>query len=333
LQDQPSHWIHSSHDHVSGFQDSSATERGSSPPEDREPGSEWWSLHSRVSLLLRSRDALDWHQLVDQCTRRWQLCRLRPSSALLYRQRMGNGRQGHDATPHLQEEQARPGQLLLHLLPRRRLLSAHIHAPRSVPVGEPHLCVAEWCSPHSPRPRRIGVHHYIQWRIDLLATLQALVAGRRNPRHDWKAWIGYELITATGIGLALQIPMIANQALVPADDMPTATSLTLFFENCGTAFFVASGEAAFTNGLLTSLRSNLPQLNAREVLDAGATQIRILFSGNELDEVLKSYLHGCRTGHLLPVACGAIAAAISLSNAGPAAVRELRIRWKKIHER
>jgi hypothetical protein len=177
--------------------------------------------------------------------------------------------------------------------------------------------------------------HYKPWLLvgAVLATIGNSRIYSLGASTPTKAWIGYELITATGIGLALQIPMIANQALVPADDMPTATSLTLFFENCGTAFFVASGEAAFTNGLLTSLRSNLPQLNAREVLDAGATQIRILFSGNELDEVLKSYLHGCRTGHLLPVACGAIAAAISLSNAGPAAVRELRIRWKKIHER
>jgi hypothetical protein len=177
--------------------------------------------------------------------------------------------------------------------------------------------------------------HYKPWLV-----VGALLAAIGNSRiyslgagTPTKAWIGYELVTATGIGLALQIPMIANQALVPADDMPAATSLTLFFENCGTAFFVASGEAAFTNGLLSSLKFNLPQVNAREVLDAGATQIRTMFSGSELDEVLNSYLHGCRTGHIIPVACGAIAATISLSNAAPAAMREVRIRWKKTHER
>jgi hypothetical protein len=177
--------------------------------------------------------------------------------------------------------------------------------------------------------------HYKPWLFvgALLATVGNSRIYSLDATTPTKVWIGSELITATGIGLALQIPMIANQALVPADDMLAATSLTLFFENSGTALFVASGEAAFTNGLLASLRANLPQLNAREVLDAGATQIRTLFSGNELDEVLKSYLHGCKTGHLIPVACGAIAAAISLSGAGPAALREVRIRWKKTHER
>jgi MFS family permease len=148
-----------------------------------------------------------------------------------------------------------------------------------------------------------------------------------------KAWVGYELLTAAGVGLALQIPMIANQALVPAYDLGAATTMSLFMENCGTVLFVASGEAAFTNGLLASLARNLPQIDARVVLDAGVTQIRSSFSGNELDKVLGGYLDGCKTSHVITVACGAIAGVISLSNAGPAAVKEVRMRLKKSHER
>ncbi|KAH7091452.1 major facilitator superfamily domain-containing protein [Paraphoma chrysanthemicola] len=166
--------------------------------------------------------------------------------------------------------------------------------------------------------------HYKPWLLmgALLATAGNAVIYTLDANTATKQWIGYELITATGVGLALQVPMIANQALVPADDMPAATSLTLFVENCGTALFVASGEAAFTTSLLSSLRANLPQMDARHVLDAGATQIRQSFKGGDLDE----------TGHLIPVACAAIAAAISLSNAVPAAIKEVRIRMKKIHE-
>jgi hypothetical protein len=171
----------------------------------------------------------------------------------------------------------------------------------------------------------------------LIGALFAVVGNARIYMLDastpTKAWVGYELITATGIGLALQIPMIANQALVPASDLGAATSLSLFMENCGTVLFVASGEAAFTNGLLSSLARNLPQVDARVVLDAGATQIRSLFSGNELDKVLGGYLDGCKTSHVITVACGAIAGAISLSNAGPAAVKEMRLRLRKSHAR
>lgn len=175
--------------------------------------------------------------------------------------------------------------------------------------------------------------HYKPWL--LLGAILATAGNSRiyslNGDAPTEQWIGYELITAFGIGLALQIPLLANQALVPADDMPAVTSLTLFVENSGTALFVASGEAAFTNGLLASLRSKMSDTSAIEVLDAGATQIRSLFHGQELDQVLDSYLQGCKTGHLIPVSCAAIAAAISFSSAGPAAVGVVRRKMKKIH--
>jgi hypothetical protein len=131
---------------------------------------------------------------------------------------------------------------------------------------------------------------------------------------------------------SIVIPLIANQAHVPAEDMSAATTMTLFAENCGTALFVACGEAAFTNGLLSGLKVNLPHLDAREVLHAGVTQIRSLFHAAELEGVLASYLHGCKTAHLIPVTCGAVAAAISLSNAGPATIKGIQMRLQKSHE-
>ncbi len=151
-----------------------------------------------------------------------------------------------------------------------------------------------------------------------------------TPSRDW---IGYELLTATGVGLALQIPMIANQALVSADEVAAATSMSLFFENCGTVLFVASSEAAFTSGLLSGLARSHSKVDAQQVLDAGATQIRNLFHGRELDQVLGGYLNGCKTSHVVAVACGAMAGLISLSNAGPAAIQWLRLKQKKAHDR
>ncbi|RMZ69565.1 major facilitator superfamily transporter [Pyrenophora seminiperda CCB06] len=149
-----------------------------------------------------------------------------------------------------------------------------------------------------------------------------------------KDWVGYEFLTAIGVGLALQIPMIANQALVSAEDLSAATSMSLFMENCGTVLFVASSEAAFTSGLVRSIVQNLPAVEAKSVLDAGATQIRSSFAGRELHGVIGAYLQGSKTSHLVPVVCGAIAGAISLTNAGPATVKEVRRRMKyKSHER
>ncbi|KAF2631569.1 MFS gliotoxin efflux transporter glia [Macroventuria anomochaeta] len=154
-----------------------------------------------------------------------------------------------------------------------------------------------------------------------------------NARTLTSEWVGYEILSAVGIGMALQIPVIANQALVSADDMAAVTTLTLFIENCGETLFVASSEGAFTNGLLSSLARNLPSIDSRTVLDAGATQIRSLFKGGELEQVLESYLDGCKTSHIITVACGAIAGLISLSNAGPAAITWAKLKLKKAHGR
>lgn len=154
-----------------------------------------------------------------------------------------------------------------------------------------------------------------------------------NARTVTSEWVGYEILSAVGIGMALQIPVIANQASVSADDLAAVTTLTLFLENCEKTLFVASSEGAFTNGLLSSLARNLPSIDSKTVLDAGATQIRSLFSGGDLEQILGSYLDGCKTSHLVTIACGAIAGLISCSSAGPAAVTWAKLKLKKTHER
>ena len=132
------------------------------------------------------------------------------------------------------------------------------------------------------------------------------------------SWIGYEILTATGVGLALQVPMLANQSAVGAEDIAAATSLTLFFENVGTSIFIAATEAAFTNGLVSALAHNAPRLNAETVVNAGATEIRRLFGKDQLRGILSSYLQGCRDSQLVPLACGGAATVVSIVLAAPA---------------
>ncbi|RAO67059.1 uncharacterized protein BHQ10_003071 [Talaromyces amestolkiae] len=138
-----------------------------------------------------------------------------------------------------------------------------------------------------------------------------------------KKWFGYEIVTAIGVGLALQLPMIANQALVVTDDIPEATALTLFFENMGTTLFNAATEAAFTSSVVSSLKG----VDSAAVIAAGASQLRKLFSGQELQEVLSSYLDGCRVSHILSLSCGGVATVVSLVMAAPV-VRDYFLRRK-----
>ncbi|KAF2157838.1 MFS general substrate transporter [Myriangium duriaei CBS 260.36] len=146
------------------------------------------------------------------------------------------------------------------------------------------------------------------------------------------AWTGFELLTAAGVGIVLQIPMIANHDLVGQDDIASVTSLTLFAENVGTALFVASSEAAFTTGLISSLRTNMPWMNPSTVVDTGVTQLRTVFKNpSELSGILQAYLDGCRISHIVSLGCGVATIVVSLFGAWPAGVKTLRARFKKPH--
>lgn len=146
-----------------------------------------------------------------------------------------------------------------------------------------------------------------------------------------RTWIGFELLTGMGVGLALQIPMIYNQALVQRDDIPSVTSLSLFTENLGTTLFVASAEASFQQGLVNHLKDKMPSLDPHTVVDAGVTQIRTMFGGQELETVLGSYLYGCRVSHLIGVSCGVVACLVSVGGAWPSVIKGVRERWAKSH--
>jgi MFS family permease len=140
------------------------------------------------------------------------------------------------------------------------------------------------------------------------------------------SWIGYEILTASGVGLGLQIPMLANQAAVSAAEVSSVTSVTLFCENVGTTLFVAASEAAFTNGLLLGLRDFAKDIDPKTVVDAGATQLRHRFSSAQLGGILKAYLQGCTTSYKVSLACAVAAVAVSLVNSGPSGIRYLRKR-------
>lgn len=146
------------------------------------------------------------------------------------------------------------------------------------------------------------------------------------------AWVGFEILTAAGVGIAFQIPMIANQDAVSRDDIASVTSLSLFMENAGTCLFVACSEAVLTTELVSSLRQNIPDLEPSAVIDAGVTQLRSMFDQPaELAGVLRAYLDGCKMSHTVSIACGVAAAVVSLVGAWPSGSRVIQGRLKKPH--
>lgn len=86
-------------------------------------------------------------------------------------------------------------------------------------------------------------------------------------------WIGYQAICGFGIGLGLQLPLIAVQTVLDQSEIPLATALVMFMQLFGAAVFVSVGESVLTNRLVTHA-NQIPGVDAVAVANSGATNIQ-----------------------------------------------------------
>ncbi|KAL8823438.1 MAG: hypothetical protein Q9191_005855 [Dirinaria sp. TL-2023a] len=125
-------------------------------------------------------------------------------------------------------------------------------------------------------------------------------------------WIGYQVLTGVGIGIAFQVPIIANQAFVKMSDISSVTAITLFFQTIGGALFVSAGQTAFANRLLARLPSTAPGVDPKLVVQTGATQLRHVFPKDQIPGIIVAYMDGLKLTFALTIALAGIGLPIAL---------------------
>ena len=125
-------------------------------------------------------------------------------------------------------------------------------------------------------------------------------------------WIGYQVLAGVGIGIAIQVPIIANQAFVKMSDISSVTAITLFWQTIGGAFFVSAGQTAFTNRLLARVPITAPDVDPKLLVATGATQLRHVFSQEQIPGIIKAYMDGLKTTFALTIALAGISLPIAL---------------------
>ncbi|OBT38623.1 hypothetical protein VE00_10793 [Pseudogymnoascus sp. WSF 3629] len=115
-------------------------------------------------------------------------------------------------------------------------------------------------------------------------------------------WIGYQALTGIGTGLAMQIPIMANQAIVAVEDMSSVMAMTLFFQIIGGSFCVSAAQAAFANTMLRTLATTAPGVDPEQVLNMGATQLHEVFSPEQIPGILDAYMAGLKVVFALAIA-------------------------------
>ena len=87
-------------------------------------------------------------------------------------------------------------------------------------------------------------------------------------------WIGYSAIFGIGIGMGMQQPLIAVQAVLPMKDVPIGTAIIMFTQTLGGALFISVGQNVFANQLVQNTIKQAPSLSPLAVLSAGATTLK-----------------------------------------------------------
>ncbi|KAJ6615514.1 major facilitator superfamily domain-containing protein [Mycena sp. CBHHK59/15] len=127
-------------------------------------------------------------------------------------------------------------------------------------------------------------------------------------------WLGYQVVFGFGAGLGMQQPFIAEQIVLDTNDVPPGTSLLVFLQTLGGALFVSVAQNIFTNKLASGLVSQVPGLDPRSVLSAGATNLKVAINPKYLPAVLEVYNQALVSTFLIAIAmvCFSIFGALTI---------------------
>ncbi|KAI1831427.1 hypothetical protein DTO006G1_7334 [Penicillium roqueforti] len=133
--------------------------------------------------------------------------------------------------------------------------------------------------------------YYVQWAYIAVAFM-AIGAGlltMLDVNSGHAELIGYQVILGAGVGCGLQTAFSAPQTALSLEDIPIGTAVVIFTENLTSAVFVSVAQNVFTNQLKTNMAQYAPDVDATEIIAAGATKFKSQVPKELYDVVLLAY--------------------------------------------
>lgn len=134
-------------------------------------------------------------------------------------------------------------------------------------------------------------------------------------------WIGYEIMAGVGVGLGLDQPQIAAQAVCSLDDVPIATSIVASAQIFGSALFLSVGNTILDRRLIGALLDRAPSVDTQTILDAGDTGFRSIVAKDVLPQVVDAYSVAVSSTWYLSAALAAVSFVVALG-----------MEWKSVKE-
>ena len=133
------------------------------------------------------------------------------------------------------------------------------------------------------------------------------------------AWIGYQVLNGLGIGMSIQIPVIAIQPVLSLAQAPVGMAIVIFFQFFGSSIFLAVAQTSFTNSLIKEIGRHAHGVSAQALLNAGSAGVRDIVGPEDLPGVLIAYNNAIRTTFY-----------VALGIAVPGVLTSLGMEWKNI---
>lgn len=124
------------------------------------------------------------------------------------------------------------------------------------------------------------------------------------------------------MGLSIQQPNIAVQAVLPEADIAIGTSIVNFFVFLGGTVFVTASQALLESQLARRLRQIAPNLHEDELAGSGATSLADLVPAARLDDARRAYSDSMRSIWYLALALSAMTL-----------VAAFGLEWKSVKEK
>jgi hypothetical protein len=86
------------------------------------------------------------------------------------------------------------------------------------------------------------------------------------------------------------------------------------YRSIGSTFLLAAAQSGFANQLAHKLANTAPSVSLALVTATGATELRQVFSGAELDGVVRAYAWGIKVAFAITIATCAVTVFVSLCN-------------------
>lgn len=126
-----------------------------------------------------------------------------------------------------------------------------------------------------------------------------------KPNTGSPQWIAYQFLVGFGLGSGMQTVGLAVQTTLPREEIPTGMAITFWAQQLGGAIFVSVGQTILSSVLVARL-GDLPGVDAKTIVETGATDLHRLVPAGEMDRVVDAFNFACTRIFLVAAVLSAV---------------------------